>query len=107
MVKNRRSRQVWEIFIIAVALYSVLVIPIRIGINTKLLDPAYEIIDLITWLIYVTDVVINMRTTFINNLGHEIIESKLIARNYIVSPRFIIDILSLLNLPNMVITDVP
>jgi len=81
----------------------VLVIPIRIGINDNLMDPAYDIIDLITWLIYVSDCFVNLRTTYIDNFGHEVVDSKLIAKKYAVSMRFYIDILSLVNLPNLMI----
>ena len=103
VVKHRRGRQWWEIFIIVIALYSVLVIPIRIGINTALLDPYYNYIDLVTYLIYLADVVINVRTTYIDNYGHEVVDSKKIAIQYIASMRFIIDILSLFNLPNLLV----
>jgi len=90
----------WEIFIIIIALYSVLVIPIRIGVNETLWDPAYNFIDLVTWLIYVTDVAVNVRTTYIDNVGHEVVDSRKIAMKYMKSMRFYIDLLSLLNLPN-------
>jgi len=96
----------WEIFIISIALYSVLVIPIRIGINEKLLDPAYDWIDLVTWLIYVTDIFINARMTYLDVSGHEVLDSRTIAMKYIASMRFTIDVLSLFNLPNLVISDI-
>ena len=92
---------IWEIFIIAIALYSVLVIPIRIGVNVVLWDPIYEWIDLITWLFYVLDVAVNVRTTYIDNVGHEVVQDRKIAMHYIKSMRFYIDILSLLNLPSL------
>ena len=95
---------VWEIFIIAIALYSVLVIPIRIGINESLWDPVYDWIDLVTFLIYVTDVFVNMRMTYLDSQGHEVIDSRKIAMKYVASMRFIIDILSLANLPNLFIS---
>ena len=106
IVKNRRKKQVWEIFIIFIALYSVLVIPIRIGVNETLWDPYYDYIDLITWLIYVTDVFVNLRTTYIDSFGHEVVQSKKIAMRYVSSARFYIDILSLVNLPNIMLSGV-
>ena len=81
------------------ALYSVFVIPIRIGIATALWSPAYDVIDLITWLIYVTDVIINMRTTFVDKYGIEVCDEKKIMRAYVFSTRFVLDFLSLLNFP--------
>ena len=106
IVKNRRKKQVWEIFIIFIALYSVLVIPIRIGVNATLWDPYYDYIDLVTWLIYVTDVFVNLRTTYIDSFGHEVVQSKKIAMRYVASARFYIDILSLVNLPNIMLSGV-
>ena len=96
---------IWEIFIIAIALYSVLVIPIRIGINVDLWDPVYNWIDLVTWLIYFSDVFVNVRTTYIDNFGHEVVQDRKIAMNYMKSMRFYIDILSLFNLPNLWLHD--
>ena len=81
-----------------------LVIPIRIGINPHLFDPAYDTIDLITWFIYIVDVFVNVRTTYIDNFGLEITDGKRIAMKYIGSFRFIVDILSLFNAPNFVVS---
>ena len=87
--------------IIGIALYSVLVIPIRIAINTTLWEPAYDWIDMITWFIYVIDVIFNLRMTYINIFGTEIIDGTLIMKHYIGSVRFFVDVVSLLNLPTM------
>lgn len=92
----------WELTIILIAMYSVLVIPIRIGVSVTLADPAYDYIDLITWLFYFTDIFINLRTTYVDNYGIEVTEPKKVMKNYLASIRFLIDILSLLNLPSLV-----
>ena len=105
-VKHRFWRQAWDVFIIFVALYSVLVIPIRIGINTRLWDPAYDVVDAITWIFYLVDIFVNLRTTYIDNYGFEVIEDKKIMNNYVRSYRFILDVVSLLNLPSFVVADV-
>jgi hypothetical protein len=102
VIKHRSRRQAWDIFIIIIALYSVLVIPIRIGINTKLWDPAYDFIDCITWLFYCFDVFVNLRTTYVDSFGLEVVENKRIMMKYVGSIRFVLDILSLLNLPSIV-----
>ena len=104
MVKHRKRKQAWEIFIIIVALYSVMVIPIRIAINTQLLEPAYDTIDLITWFIYIIDVFVNMRTTYIDNFGLEVTDGNRIMMKYVGSLRFIVDILSLFNAPNFIVS---
>jgi len=104
VIKHRRTRQTWEILIIIIALYSVLVIPIRIGINPTLFNPVYDGVDIITWLFYVIDVFVNMRTTYIDNFGYEVTDSRKILMKYIGSFRFILDCLSLLNLPTYMIS---
>jgi len=101
VIKHRSRRQAWDIFIIIIALYSVLVIPIRIGINVKLWDPAYDFIDVITWLFYCFDMFINLRTTYVDSFGMEVVESKRIMLKYVGSIRFVLDILSLLNMPSI------
>ena len=106
-VKHRHARRIWEEFIIMVALYSVFVIPIRIGINKSLWGTTYDVIDLITWLIYLADVFINLRTTFVNNFGLEVTDSKTIMKHYIFSTRFVLDGLSLLNFPTLMLPNPP
>ena len=104
VIVHRKRKQAWEVFIIMVALYSVFVIPIRLGINPQLLDPAYDAIDMITWVIYIIDVLINLRTTYIDNFGQEITNSGKVMRHYIGSFRFIVDLLSLANAPNLFVS---
>lgn len=56
--------------------------------------PAYIIVDSLVNLIFIIDVVINFRTTFIHKLtGEEIIEPKKIAVEYIKT-RFFIDLVA-------------
>ena len=85
-----------------IAMYSVVVIPIRIGVSVTLADPAYDYIDLVTWLFYFTDIFVNLRTTYVDNYGIEVTDSKKVMRKYLMSFRFLIDILSLLNLPSLI-----
>ena len=107
IVKHRKERRAWEIFIIVVALYSVMVIPIRIAINTNLGDFVYEVVDMITWIIYLIDIFVNCRTTFLDNFGIEVHETKKILKHYLFSFRFAMDFLSLLNFPALIWPDPP
>lgn len=107
IVKHRKERRAWEIFIIFVALYSVMVIPIRIAINTNLGDSVYDVVDMITWIIYLIDVFVNCRTTYLDNFGIEVIETKKILMHYLFSFRFAMDFLSLLNFPTLIWPDPP
>ena len=90
-----------------IALYSVFVIPIRIGINTKLFGTAYDVIDLITWLIYLADIFINLRTTYVDRFGFEVTSSKAIMKHYVFSSKFALDALSLLNFPTVFLPNAP
>ena len=106
VIEHRKRKQAWEVFIIFIALYSVLVIPIRIGINPTLFEPAYDTIDVITWLIYIIDVFVNVRTTYIDNFGLEVTNGRRIMMKYVGSFRFIVDILSLFNAPAFLVDGV-
>ena len=101
---HRRAKQAWEVTIILIALYSVLVIPLRIAVNTTLMDPIYDPIDLVTWLIYVADVGVNCRTTYLDAFGREVTDGRRILMQYVGSFRFVIDVLSLLNLPSYMVS---
>ena len=105
IVKHRKQRRAWEIFIIFVALYSVIVIPIRISINEGLGGDAYDVVDMITWVIYLFDIFINCRTTYLDNFGIEVHETKKILMHYLFSLRFAMDFLSLLNFPTLIWPD--
>jgi hypothetical protein len=97
--KHHKRRQAWEILITIIVLYSILVIPIRIGINERLFDPAYDGIDIFTWICYIIDVIINLRTTYFDENGFEVLDSKLIVINYVFTFRFFCDIISIFGVP--------
>ena len=105
VLKNKRRREMWELFIIILAFYSVWVIPIRFSINPKLFDPVYNALDFSIWLMFVMDSVVSLRTTYIDKeWGKEISDSKLIAINYLKSLRAKIELLALMNLPAAIIS---
>ena len=62
----------WSYMIIAVAIYSVIVIPMKMAVYRNLLGPYYDIIDIFTYILYVLDVFINLRTTYLDSFGEEI-----------------------------------
>ena len=89
----------WSYMIIFVAIYSVVFIPMRIAVYMTALDPYYIYLDFFTFLLYVLDVFVNLRTTYLDSFGEEILDPKKIMKNYSTSPGFYIDVLSLLNYP--------
>ena len=58
--------------IIVVAIYSVVFIPMRIAVYPTVLDPVYFVLDIFTYVLYVVDVLVNVRTTYMNSFGEEI-----------------------------------
>ena len=81
------------------AIYSVIFIPMRIAVYKTVLDPYYVYLDFFTFALYVADVVINLRTTYLDSFGEEIKDPKRIMLNYVYSVGFYIDVFSLLNYP--------
>jgi hypothetical protein len=89
----------WAYMIIVIALYSVAFIPMRMAVYTTILDPAYDFLDFFTYLLYIADVIINLRTTYLDSFGEEITNPSKIMKHYAGSVGFWIDMLSLLNYP--------
>lgn len=80
--------------IIILALYNSVSIPFTTAFPT---DEAYFFYDL--WenfidCIFFVDVIINFRTTFVNGLGDEVFNPKLIAKTYVYKGRFFLDLLA-------------
>ena len=71
----------------------------RVAVHRTLLDPAYGFLDVFTYLLYIADVVINLRTTYLDSFGEEIKSTKKIFWHYTGSVGFWIDLLSLFNYP--------
>jgi hypothetical protein len=84
---NQGWRKQWDAFIIVVAIYSAFAIPFSIAFEYEKIWFAdiwwYIALDYITTLIYITDIIINFRTTFLDNLGDERILCSEISSNYI------------------------
>lgn len=64
-----------------------------------MLDPFYNPMDLITWFIYLADLGVNMRTTFLDRYGYEVTDDKKIALKYVMSFTFFLDLVSLFAVP--------
>ena len=74
-------------------------IPLRIAIHKTFLDPYHNPIDFFTYVLYVADVLINLRTTYLDSFGVEVTDTFKILKYYVSSFGFWIDLLSLLNYP--------
>ena len=101
--KNRKTLIAWELITVIIAMWYWFAIPIRISIKKTLFGDAYDYIDLISWIIYLIDIFVNLRTTYIGPNGVEITDTQFIAKNYLVSLRFIADLISIVGLPTLLI----
>lgn len=97
MIRCRgKFKLLWDILIIITALYNAIVIPIEIAFNPDDLNSPAEItIESIINTIFMIDIFLNFRTTFISNVsGDEIFDLKQIAFGYLINGRFFLDVLS-------------
>jgi uncharacterized membrane protein (DUF485 family) len=75
MVKVNDSRKtIWDMFIISIAIYNCFSIPLKIAFEPPILEtPLFEIADYIIDLLFVLDIVVAFRTTYIDTLtGDEV-----------------------------------
>ena len=100
---NANWKSYWDIFIILVAIYSGFFIPFVLAFDH--MEPIlgdqdwYIALDAISSLIYLGDILLSFRTTYLDNFGDEITDINRIAKHYLTSSTFWIDTLSLLSNP--------
>lgn len=65
---NSKFRMRWDLYIIGLALYNCVTIPYEVAFNTKFTDHwSLAVINYIVDICFFLDVVMNFRTTYINN----------------------------------------
>jgi len=74
----------------------------RIAVYKTVLDPLYDYFDFFTFMLYVADLFINLRTTFLDSFGEEIKDPGSVMNQYVKSVGFWIDLISLFNYPTSV-----
>lgn len=97
MIRSKSTFKLyWDILIIVTALYYSCLIPLEIGWNELFFASPEEItVESIINLIFMIDIFLNFRTTFISGVtGDEVFDTKQIGIKYIVEGRFILDVLS-------------
>lgn len=95
--KDQMWLRLWDLYIIVTAIYSTIAGPIQIAWEP--FGQWYEFVDGFIFLCYIIDIFIQLRTIYTNILGDDISDSKLIAKHYLLSFQFAIDILSLVSNP--------
>jgi hypothetical protein len=97
-----KRKQWWDTLIIFLVLYTVIVVPLEIGFDTR--DDtkgvgynfhylAIEIIDHCCDALFFLDIVLTFSTSIVDKMGNEIFDTKLVAKRYMYS-WFIVDLLS-------------
>jgi len=86
----------WDLVVILLALYNCVSIPYEVAFNTKITDHwLMTIFNYVVDVCFFLDVVMNFRTTYINNkTGSEVISQKRICLHYIIGGRFWVDLLA-------------
>jgi Ion transport protein len=93
---NGKFRTRWDVFIICLSLWVCFSLPVHIAFEPPALDSkANQIFNSMIDILYAVDILLNFRTSYINVLtGDEIVDSKLIAFQYLKGGRFFLDLLS-------------
>ena len=84
----------WDIFIILLALYNSVSVPLEAGFS---LEEDYIELEIVGYLFdsfFAIDILVNFRSAYMDAEGKEVIQPKKIAWNYVASGRFIADLLA-------------
>jgi hypothetical protein len=97
------NRLRWDFVIITLAVYQAVTIPISIAFAPDdFSSPTMKTIDSLIDLVFVMDIVLNFRTSFIESVnGEEILDPYAIAYKYLTEIRFYIDVLSTVPLADL------
>jgi len=97
-------RKLWNIFIVMIILYEIFWYPLAATfIRTEAWPLGIFIFELISIGIFLIDILVNIRSTFSNENNEEIIDTGMIRRNYLKKPLFIIDVATVLPIPEIVL----
>lgn len=99
ILKHNSKFKFWfDMVIISLASFNVFSIPFVIAFEPSEADsPAYITIVMLINVVFLIDIFVNLRTTYINNrTGDEVWDPKMIAKRYLLGVRFWIDFLSAL-----------
>ena len=99
----------WDMLIIFLAAYQAVTIPISITYEPDEFEsPALKVFSSLTDIVFLIDIMINFRTTFIDDeTGEEVMDLLLISTSYLFSLRFVIDVLSTIPLSDFYVGNTP
>ena len=84
----------WDLYVMLLALWNCISLPFEVAFEpekTKLYEAGERFIDIC----FLIDIILAFRTTYVNKkTGFEVLDSKLIAKHYVSSSQFWIDLLA-------------
>jgi hypothetical protein len=94
----------WDLIVMILSIINGITVPLDIAFQPPFFSNSVVVaINYIIDIMFVLDVLLNFRTTYINmNTGEEIFEPKAIALNYLFSAQFCLDFLSAISIDNLV-----
>ena len=88
---NDNYRLKWDMYVMLLAFWNCISIPFDVAFEPPD-DTTYIIIEYIIDVCFFIDIIVAFRTTFVNPKGFEVVLPWAIAKNYILSGRFFVDL---------------
>jgi hypothetical protein len=100
---QNKPRFYWDVLIMLLAIFNCLTVPVQFAFKPDIFQSdGFKIINWTITGIFVLDLLVNMRTTYIDGReGEEIGDSKLMAIHYLSSGSFLLDLLSTIPFPDL------
>ena len=105
---DSRWKMNFDIFIILLALWNCITIPLEVSFTNMdfIKVQGYLIFGRVVDGLFAIDILVNFRTTFISEkTATEIVDGKLIAKNYVFGGRFFVDLLASIPFDLLIVTE--
>jgi len=97
-------RKLWELLIMGLIIYGIFWYPLAMAFLDRTPWPTgVLIVEIVSIAIFILDILVNIRTTYSNENNEEIIDSKMMKRNYMKSRLFLIDVITVLPIPEILL----
>lgn len=94
LVNSNRWRIRWDISIIMLALYSSIATPFSVAFKTSESNLPFDVWEMIVSALFGIDIIVTFRSSYMNKEGIEVVAPKMIAKQYVFSGMFFLDILA-------------
>ena len=104
---SSKPRNIWDLFIIALALWNCIWIPFEVAFKPPKSNQMF-VADRIIDILFVVDIVVNFMTTYVNpKTNTDVTDSKRIVKNYVFGGRFWIDLLASIPFDLLIVSEEP